>query len=84
MGAGVSTQKEPREPLLESAQGLGEEKSVLFLPFVEGGSDECLHQPHRGATPDQISLGGNSGTTRQPPHWRLARCLVPRVLLVLL
>lgn len=27
------------------------------------------------ATADQISHGGNSGTTRQPPHWRLAKRL---------
>lgn len=79
-----TTQKGRREPLLESARGAsgsGEEKSILFSSFVEGGSDECLHQPCRGATTDQISLGGNSGTTRQPPHWRLAWRLAPRVLL---
>lgn len=52
--AGVST----------GPKGPGEERSIVFSPF-EGGSDASLGHP---AAADQISHGGNSGTTRQPPR----------------
>lgn len=43
--------------------------------------EEVMNVSATPATADQISHGGNSGTTRQPPRWRLTRRPAPRVLL---
>lgn len=39
--------------------------------------EEVMNVSATPATADQISHGGNSGTTRQPLRWRLTRRLVP-------